>query len=72
VTCENSHTQASPPRSHHASRWGFMLDAIVVVDCVAHAFDMSPANWADARFAEPANAQVAGLLSSGPRGYRLD
>jgi uncharacterized protein len=49
-----------------------VLDDIVVVDCVAHAFDMSPANWADRRFAEPANAQVAGLLNTAPPGYRLD
>jgi uncharacterized protein len=49
-----------------------MLDDIVVVDCVAHAFDMRPENWADQRYAEPSNTLVAGLLASAPEGYRLD
>lgn len=49
-----------------------MIDDIVVVDCVAHAFDMRPENWTDQRYAEPSNMLVAGLLAAAPQGYRLD
>lgn len=49
-----------------------MQDDIFVIDGVAHAFDMSPANWGERKFAEPANEQVVGLLRSAPEGYQVE
>jgi predicted TIM-barrel fold metal-dependent hydrolase len=49
-----------------------MQEDVFVIDGVAHAFDMSPANFADERLARPVNDSVAGLLATAPDGYRLD
>jgi predicted TIM-barrel fold metal-dependent hydrolase len=49
-----------------------MLDDVFVIDGVAHAFDMSPENFADERLARPVNDSVAALLATAPDGYRLD
>jgi uncharacterized protein len=49
-----------------------MQEDCFVIDGVAHAFDMSEANFADERLARPVNDSVAGLLATAPDGYRLD
>ncbi len=49
-----------------------MQDDLFVIDGVAHAFDMSEANFADERLARPVNDSVAGLLATAPEGYQLD
>jgi uncharacterized protein len=49
-----------------------MLDDIFILDGVAHSFDMSEANMADARYAAPIIELQAALLASQPPGYDLD
>ena len=49
-----------------------MQDDIFVIDGVAHAFDMSEANYADARYAAPINELMAGLLASQGPGYDVN
>ncbi len=49
-----------------------VLEDVFVIDGVAHAFDMSPENFADEALARPVNDSVAGLLATAPDGYRLD
>jgi predicted TIM-barrel fold metal-dependent hydrolase len=46
-------------------------DGIFVLDGVAHAFDMSPANFANERFAMGLNALQSALFGSQPPGYDL-
>ena len=49
-----------------------MQDGIFVLDGVAHAFDMSPANFANERFAQGLNDLQSALFGSQPPGYDLD
>jgi predicted TIM-barrel fold metal-dependent hydrolase len=47
-------------------------DGIFVLDGVAHAFDMSPANFANERYAQGLNELQSALFGSQPPGYDLD
>jgi predicted TIM-barrel fold metal-dependent hydrolase len=49
-----------------------VLDDIFVIDGVAHAFDLSEANFADPALAAPVNHLIAGLLASQPPGFDLN
>ena len=49
-----------------------MQDDYFVIDTVAHAFDMRPANFASERYAGPINALLQGILATAPDGYALD
>ena len=48
-----------------------MQDGIFVFDGVAHAFDMSPENFADAHYAQPVNDLQSYIFSAQPPGYDL-
>lgn len=49
-----------------------MIDDIFVIDGVAHAFDLSEANFAKPRFARPINDLLCNLLDTTPEGYVLN
>lgn len=49
-----------------------MQDGIFVIDAVTHCYDMTSANFAEPRYAEPINELQKGLYASQPPGYDLD
>jgi len=49
-----------------------MQDGMFVLDGVAHAFDMSPANFANPRYCEGLNGLQSALFGSQPPGYDLE
>ena len=49
-----------------------MQDGIFVLDGVSHAFDMSPANFANERYAQGLNELQSALFASQPPGYDLE
>lgn len=49
-----------------------MQDDIFVIDSVVHPLNMAEANFADAKYCEPINAFVCGLLAAAPTPYAID
>lgn len=49
-----------------------MQEDIFVLDAVVHCYDMTPANFAEPRYAGPINELQKGLYASQPKGYDLE